>query len=155
MFIFYIFHIYQPDSVRRKRLTPRKKKQKKKTRLNFPSCFYTIQLQGKKWEFSQFCFKKMLFKIHGAYLNCIWILCSTPAWLFIVFIEYSHYSLPLCTFINTTSKRHPLSLMIYNCKQDVTSHAFSNITESCKVSLAYSERAGEVLLFNTSAPDVN
>lgn len=117
--------------------------------------FLHNSITGQKWEFFQFCFKKMLFKFHRAYLNCIWILCSTPAWLFMVFIEYSHYSLPLCTFINSTSKRHPLRLMIYNCKQDVTSHAFTNITESCKVRLAYSERAGEVLLFNTSAPDVN
>lgn len=154
MLLFYTFYIYQPENVKRERLIPRKKK-KRKTRLNFPSCFYNNSITGQKWELTQFCFKKMLYKFHRAYLNCIWLLCSTPAWLFMVFIEYSHYSLLLCTFINTTSKRHPLRLMIYNCKQDVISHAFANITESCKVILACSYRAGEVLSFNTSTRDVN
>lgn len=114
--------------------------------------FLYYSITGQKWEFSKFCFKKMLLQFHRAYLNCIWILCSTPPRLFMVFIEYSHYSLPLCTFINTTSERHPLRFMIYNCKQDVTSHASTNITEPCKVSLAYSERARESLSFNTGAP---
>lgn len=58
--------------------------------------------------------KKMLYKFHKEYINCIWILCSTSPWLFMVFIEYSHYSLPLCTFINTICKKHTLWLMIYN-----------------------------------------
>lgn len=80
--------------------------------------FHTIQ--GQKWESAQFCFKKMLYTFYRTHWNCIWILCSISGWLFMVFIEYRHYFLPLCTFINTVSKKHPLvRLMVYNWKKDV------------------------------------
>lgn len=131
MLIFYLWNICQTEIVWK----GKDSHQEKMIRLNFPLCFYIIHsCKGKKWEFDQFSFKEMFYKFYRACLNCIWILCSTPAWLFMMFIEYSHYSLPLCTFINTTFKRHLLRLMIYNWKQDVTSHAFTTITESCKSS---------------------
>lgn len=151
MLIFYLWNIRHTEIVWK----GKDWHQEKMIRLNFPLCFYIIHVKGRMGIWPVLLEKKMLYKFYRAYLNCIWILCSTPAWLFMVFIEYSHYSLPLCTFINTTSKRHPLRLIIYNWKQDVTSHAFTTITESCKVILAHSYKAGEVLSFNTRAQDVN
>lgn len=58
--------------------------------------------------------KKMLYKFHREYINCIWILRFTSAWLFMLFIEHSHCSLALCTFINIICKKHTLWLPIYN-----------------------------------------
>lgn len=114
------------------------------------SAFHTIQ--GQKWESAQFCFKKMLYTFYRAHWNCTWILCSIPARLLMVFIEYRHYSLPLCTFVNTVSKKHPLGLMICNWKQDVT---VVHIHQQYRVRWSHPgpSRAGEVLA-STQVPKV-
>lgn len=108
----------------------------KGTQQSFPSSFHTIQVKGRNGNL--FCVKNTLSQSHRADLNCTWILHSTAAWLFMVFTEYSRCSLRI---INTVSRRHPLRLMIYNCKQDIASPAFPNTTKLRRVLLDYVRRA--------------